>query len=72
MILLPFDLTSRGRRFRFVDSAAVSSDDQRKLIQGIAQAEVAKMQKDAQRGSLGPLVAGFSIADGFLLSFRAN
>lgn len=53
MILQPFHVNSHGKRWRFVDSASVSSNDDRDRIQAIAQAEVALMQKDAQCAALG-------------------
>lgn len=52
MILQPFTLTSLGKRWRFVDSNAISSNNQRVLIQQLAQSQVALMQDDAKCAAL--------------------
>lgn len=53
MILQPFFVSSRGKRWRFMDSAAISSDEERGRVQQISLAALELMQEDAKCAALG-------------------
>jgi hypothetical protein len=58
MIIEPFHVNSHGKRWRFVDSQAISSELERTRIQQIAQLQLATMQDDAKCVALGIAESG--------------